>query len=257
MKIKIDLSKHPIIDRLKNEALGRYGCPPEKEREFMRDKNWIQDCFEKDANRYREIIYSTSKSFLHAFDTGLHSLAKNFTEDVARDLSGFSGTVLLTESMSLSFVFDNMGGNHPMSYRILLMNNELLMAFFEATPLGTKTQVRCYCVDKEEATRKHLSRLVMLAAFIRFAEVETKVINNNEKFNDLTCKYINTSAFPITILDSTWFRTIINTSDFKVRGHFRWQACGIGLKKRKLIFVDEFLKHGYVREAGVTKRFQS
>lgn len=60
---------------------------------------------------------------------------------------------------------------------------------------------------------------------------------------------VNKAPFPISHLDSSWFRTIIRTEGFKVRGHFRLQPCGVGRKERELIYIQPYEKHGYTRTA--------
>lgn len=51
--------------------------------------------------------------------------------------------------------------------------------------------------------------------------------------------------------DSKWYTEICNNSDFKVSGHFRLQPYGDG--SRKLIYINEFVKHGYHRKALIDK----
>jgi hypothetical protein len=51
-------------------------------------------------------------------------------------------------------------------------------------------------------------------------------------------------------LTSSYLKTIVRTEGFKVRGHWRWQAYGEGMKERKLIFINAFEKKGYIRRAG-------
>lgn len=46
-----------------------------------------------------------------------------------------------------------------------------------------------------------------------------------------------------------WNTTIIRKEGFKVSQHLRWQPHGPGRSKRKLIMIEEFQKHGYIRQA--------
>lgn len=62
-------------------------------------------------------------------------------------------------------------------------------------------------------------------------------------------KIINKLPIPLTIVTSRWNTTVINNNSFGVRGHFRLQACGVGMQDHKLIFIDPFVKNGYVRRA--------
>ena len=61
----------------------------------------------------------------------------------------------------------------------------------------------------------------------------------------------NKSGLRIKYIDSRWLREIIRTEGFKVRGHFRLQPMKDedGEWTRKLIYINEFEKHGYHRRA--------
>lgn len=85
--------------------------------------------------------------------------------------------------------------------------------------------------------------------FMKYAEVETKTIEPGKKDNLFNCKYINDTEVKITILNSTWFTNLIKSDSFKVRGHFRLQPCGEGMKDRKLIWINDFVKDGYTAPA--------
>lgn len=63
-------------------------------------------------------------------------------------------------------------------------------------------------------------------------------------------KIINTfKDIPVTVVNSNWNVTSIRTVGFAVSGHFRLQRCGPGLKETKMIFIEPFMKNGYVRRA--------
>ena len=60
---------------------------------------------------------------------------------------------------------------------------------------------------------------------------------------------MNCTPFMVRFIDSSWLRTIVRTEGFMVSGHFRLQPYGIGRCERKLIYIQPFEKHGYVRRA--------
>lgn len=95
------------------------------------------------------------------------------------------------------------------------------------------------------------SQIMQVLTFIELGDTETVYLEsgrNNGKTKK-TGKITNTSTDPIHIVDSTWNKIIIRTDGFAVRGHFRLQPCGEANKDRKLIWIDAFEKHGYVRNA--------
>jgi hypothetical protein len=85
--------------------------------------------------------------------------------------------------------------------------------------------------------------------FKKYAEVETKLLQPNDKSRVFNCKYYNDSDYQIQIMDSTWFTTLVKSDAFKVRGHFRFQPCGQAFRDKKLIWIKDFQKEGYTRKA--------
>ena len=53
----------------------------------------------------------------------------------------------------------------------------------------------------------------------------------------------------VVVVDSTWNKTIIRVGEFGVSGHLRLQPFGKGRTNRKLIYVSDYMKKGYVRNA--------
>ena len=86
-------------------------------------------------------------------------------------------------------------------------------------------------------------------AFEKYAELETKQLPPNSRVVDITCKYINQTDVPVTVMDSRWFTTVVKSDAFKVSGHFRLQPCGERNTDRKLIWVSDFMKTGYTAPA--------
>jgi hypothetical protein len=71
----------------------------------------------------------------------------------------------------------------------------------------------------------------------------------NEKHKENGNKHYNESKSDIIVLDCKWFTDLIRSIPFHVNGHLRWQHCGEKFSKRKLIWVSDFEKQGYVRKA--------
>jgi hypothetical protein len=91
---------------------------------------------------------------------------------------------------------------------------------------------------------------LQLLIFTELSELQTVFIKPGHKIGTKKeGRFLNETKDNIILVDSTWNRTIIRTEGFSVRGHFRLQPCGVGLIDRKLIYVDEFQKNGYIRGA--------
>lgn len=66
-------------------------------------------------------------------------------------------------------------------------------------------------------------------------------------------KIINQSGQEVLVMDSKWFRKIVNDNDIYVRGFWRMQNKKNmdGEWYKELIFVDSFVRHGYHRNAKI------
>jgi len=95
-----------------------------------------------------------------------------------------------------------------------------------------------------------MMRFVKLLIFTELSELEIVMLKPNGRFGTRKSgKFVNESKHNITIIDSTWNKLIIRTEGFSVSGHLRLQRYGEGRKEVKLIFIEEFEKHGYIRRA--------
>ena len=105
--------------------------------------------------------------------------------------------------------------------------------------------------DKLNILQQSICLAVATLILKKYGEVETVLVGAGVRRKMPETKEIimNKAPFSITQLDSSWLRTIIRTEGFMVRGHFRLQACGVGLKERKLIYIEPYEKHGYTRTA--------
>lgn len=66
-------------------------------------------------------------------------------------------------------------------------------------------------------------------------------------------KVVNQTGQEVIVMDSKWFKKIINDNDIPVRGFFRMQnkKNADGEWYKELIFVDPFIRHGYHRNAKI------
>jgi len=86
-------------------------------------------------------------------------------------------------------------------------------------------------------------------AEVQLGKVKTtlkKEIKKNKKIQTVTEPGIDYYTF-----DSKWYTEISNDESFQVSGHFRLQPYGDGT--RRLIWINEFTKHGYHRKATIDK----
>lgn len=90
----------------------------------------------------------------------------------------------------------------------------------------------------------------MLLGFLKFCDIETKIIQPNEKYRDhKKTRYFNETKSSIEILDSRWFTEIVRTEGFGVSGHLRLQPYGPGKSMKKWIYISPYEKSGYTVKA--------
>lgn len=85
--------------------------------------------------------------------------------------------------------------------------------------------------------------------FKQFADFKTKKLPPKSKSRNFHCRWKNEFDIKIELCDTNWYTQSIQGHPFVVRGHWRMQAHGSGMRERKLIWIDEFMKQGYKKGA--------
>jgi hypothetical protein len=96
-----------------------------------------------------------------------------------------------------------------------------------------------------------VAEILLFKTFLKYADVETKIVNAQRREHHLGNKYVNETNHKINVLDSTYFTTISRTEGFGVKGHFRLQPYGPGLSLKRLQWITDFKKTGYTRKAKI------
>jgi hypothetical protein len=95
---------------------------------------------------------------------------------------------------------------------------------------------------------KNFTDFLRMLIFVLYSEVDEMVIRPNQSTGTKrNGKYVNQSKNDFVLVDSRWNNTIIRTEGFGVSGHFRLQRVGRNREERKLVYISEFVKNGYVR----------
>lgn len=88
-----------------------------------------------------------------------------------------------------------------------------------------------------------------LLIFVEYSELEEVLLRPKQSFGTKKeGKYLNESERNFIIVDSSWNKIIVKTENFGVSGHFRWQPIGVNREDRKLVYISEYLKKGYVKK---------
>lgn len=98
------------------------------------------------------------------------------------------------------------------------------------------------------AVKKYVRVETVVIPLGKFTAVEGTPLEYSDKK-----KVINLSGQKVIVMDSRWFRKIINDNDIFVRGFWRLQnkKNSNGEWYKELIFVNPFVRHGYHRSAKI------
>lgn len=122
--------------------------------------------------------------------------------------------------------------------------------------------------DKEKREQIYgtlINKLMIYLALKKHAKVETIIIptgtinNINNTINEYKQhkeKVRNESGQKVIVMDSKWFRKIINDNNIFVRAHFKLQPKKnkMGEWYKELIFIESYTRHGYHRNATIECR---
>lgn len=163
----------------------------------------------------------------------------NFTGRTIKDIKIGKYTYLMGKHEMVRFVC-SVGAIHGFYY-----DDQLENAFWWGIEM---TDGKYYF--EERGSPEIFSRIMQILTFIELGDIEVTVLengrNNGGKKN--IDKIVNKSNNTVYVVDSSWNKLIIRTEGFAVRGHFRLQPCGEGMKDRNLVWINAFEKHGYKRK---------
>ena len=115
--------------------------------------------------------------------------------------------------------------------------------------------------DRLNTLLQSVDAIFVYVAVKKFIPVETIIIPQGTftEVDDTPLQYIekkkvvNRLGQEVIVMDSKWFRKIINDTDIPVRGFFRMQnkKNSNGNWIRELIYIAPFIRHGYHRNAKI------
>lgn len=110
------------------------------------------------------------------------------------------------------------------------------------------------CLEPPIAMYTHAFTILTYLCLRKWAEVEIAevktLIKKEVKVKKKTI-IVSDDGISYFTFDSKWYTEVCNNNDFNVSGHFRLQPYGDG--SRRLIYINEFVKHGYHRKASIEK----
>lgn len=110
------------------------------------------------------------------------------------------------------------------------------------------------CLEPPIPLYTHAFTILTYLCLRKWAEVEVvemkTMVKEEVKKNKKTI-VVTKEGLSYFTFDSKWYTEVCNNNDFNVSGHFRLQPYGDG--SRRLIYINEFVKHGYHRKALIDK----
>lgn len=110
------------------------------------------------------------------------------------------------------------------------------------------------CIEMPVGMYTHAFAILTYLCLRKWAEVEIKEITTmikKEVKRQKKTVVVSEPGLSYFTFDSKWYTELCNNNDFNVSGHFRLQPYGDG--SRRLIYINEFVKHGYHRKASIDK----
>lgn len=207
-----------------------------------------------------------SKSFVDAMDKSYMKFTQ-FHMDILSECDGENGVVKSPYFIDGSFVVYSIknGSLSLWVFHNLPNRNNNLMAmptfYIVASPKdkiqGAGHQLDCMIIKMidglvEVNLRDYINMVLDYLCLRQWADIEIAEIQTKQKKEVKGKKnIIIQDGISYFVLDSKWFTEVCNNNEFIVSGHFRLQPYGDGSKK--LIWINEFKKHGYHRKALIEK----
>lgn len=254
--MKISYRTHPILNGIKNGALKHLLYDPEKlfssplgPRHNANLQELLKISFPATVLRAKNNIQHLSINLLKGID---HAFDKLNTLEVISLTPEISGIFLSQNRESEIYCVFNKN-NSVKGYFFYFKENVL---FASITCVYYKEDNIIYCdseaIDTSLCTHKAeflATRTLAKINFLQYAEIETKVLPATAKTKDFNCKYVNDTTENIKFLNICWNTTLHQPNSFKVKAHLRWQPFGENKSGRKLIWINDFQKHGYTAPA--------
>jgi hypothetical protein len=231
------LFKEQILnDHLKRKEAERISVGAKWNELHLKHMEKVKDIFKEEKNK-NDLIAGTVVDMAHRI-----RLANNFDFKILSQVPEQKSTYMLGSQNMLRFIKEN-----EMVYCFYLFldknTSHVRYSFFNINTSSGEVSA-----SEDEFTVDCIDKFLRLVIFIEMSKIETKILKPNEKTGTIkTGKYINVHIKNVTIVDSSWNKYVIRAHGFVVSGHFRLQPYGAERKLRRLIFIEEFVKSGYVR----------
>lgn len=225
---------------------------------ISRFKSWLPD---EAINIFYDIIKNAKNNMFYITSTIIEYMDQSFTklQPLKDELPSVCRGILFSPTSGnphsvMYFVTNSDDKIHIMGQVSAVHGDDhigdMIAGYFPKGPGPLQFHSYEYVKSMDAITQEIVKIILATELFLNFAEIETREVHPARQIWDgPTCLYNNKTKFPITVVDSSWFTTLVSSGAFKVRGHFRLQPHGEGMAKRKLVWINDFQKDGYTRKA--------
>ena len=250
--MKISYRSKPVIEFIKAGTLDDATYYDNDYNDLIPVRNHLKYEWEENAHLFSNNIKVLTKPFLLAVEKAHDKLT-----DAILPKQSF-GTFIF-DKFAYCYAYDTFDythydvvifefyGNDLIYYQSLNRENVLnkfISKTFKTEILGDTFNE----ITDSEFVRLKTDHLFSIINFIKYADIETKFLKASSKKKYEKIKYVNDTKYDVDIMDTTWFTESIRTDGFPVSGHFRFQPYGHDMQERKLIWIQDFQKHGYHRK---------
>jgi len=246
--LKLKTKEFLFINSKKNKLFSDFLI--EKYKTEIHNSSIIDDYFKNNINDYNEINI-VSSTFMNNVNKCRKKLAELYSTLNDCDKT-FNGTFIIEKIIYMfkteivnDYVKTSLFQFYQDGIPMLILLSEKNIFFFNNDAFEENS-------SSTDQTMNVIALLTFICLFKKYAKVETKILTANSKKIINNEKITNETTLQLTYLDSMWFTTIVNSTGFNVNGHFRLQPKKInGEWTKELIYINEFHKNGYSREAKI------
>lgn len=252
--MKISYRTHPVLEKLAKKSILSFDYYKSDKDFIVRRKENIVSAFKKISLGINNQIYYVTQPFVDAYErAGDKLFGAGLWSDVEDDNICFllpknEATLLnirnntekkLITCSAIGFVIN---GN-TLGYCTNLFVDYSGEGIPERYAIGWES-------ENVENVEGNIFNLILMTLFIKYANVETKIMPPGFKEKSICCNYKNETDLRVIQLDSKWFTTLVKSDAFQVRGHFRLQPKKKdGVQTKELIWINDFMKGGYTAPA--------
>ena len=255
--LKKIINREPLSPKTPiHSAIGIY---PQNKDKFLTNQEFYEKLFGPlaDEIRTQKNITFISDSVRNVFDGDERVAEKlwNLRDEISPEI----GMLLMSGGQSYLYFISNNAEKKSVDVAVFATLKSTLMSFTMLTYYYGSSKMDLtvdYSFDCQESEKNYnlsfpVQTVVTFLLFKEYADLETKTIQKGRERKVIlnNIRYKTDVGLPVKIVDSTWFTTLIKSDAFKVSGHFRLQPYGEGMKQRKLVWIDEYVKQGIVRKA--------